>query len=124
MLNWTTLAASTAMLATVAAALPAGASSHATQMPGHGAHGGPNAAAMVKEMTEMNARMTQHLRASGDADRDFATMMIPHHQGAIDMAKALLARGTDPEMRRMAEQIIKDQEREIGEFEAWLEKRR
>ena len=46
---------------------------------------------------------------TGDPDRDFVTMMIPHHQGAIDMAKALLLYGKDPQMRRLAQEIITDQ---------------
>lgn len=50
---------------------------------------------------------------SGDADRDFATMMIPHHQGAIDMAVAELKFGRDPRLRRIAQEIIVDQQQEI-----------
>ena len=48
---------------------------------------------------------------SGDPDVDFAHMMIPHHQGAIDMAQVELARGKDPQLREMAEDIIKAQEK-------------
>lgn len=50
---------------------------------------------------------------SGDADRDFATMMIPHHQGAIDMAVAELEFGRDPTLRRIAQEIVVDQQQEI-----------
>jgi len=46
--------------------------------------------------------------------------MIPHHQGAIDMAKALLLDGKDPQMRRLAQEIITDQESEIQLMQLWL----
>lgn len=57
---------------------------------------------------------------TGDADVDFVKSMIPHHQGAIDMANIELRYGKDPELRKMAEQIIAAQEKEIAEMEAWL----
>ncbi len=59
---------------------------------------------------------------TGDPDRDFVTMMIPHHQGAIDMAKALLLYGKDPQMRRLAQEIITDQESEIQLMQLWLKR--
>lgn len=51
--------------------------------------------------------------ATGDADRDFATMMIPHHQGAVEMAEAELRFGHDPVLRRLAQGIIVEQRQEI-----------
>ena len=57
---------------------------------------------------------------TGDPDRDFVTMMIPHHQGAIDMAKVVLLYGKDPQMRRLAQEIITDQESEIQLMQLWL----
>ena len=57
---------------------------------------------------------------TGVPDRDFVTMMIPHHQGAIDMAKALLLYGKDPQMRRLAQEIIIDQQSEIQLMQLWL----
>ncbi|WP_446720468.1 DUF305 domain-containing protein [Mesorhizobium sp. 131-2-5] len=68
---------------------------------------------------EMNAAMDSMMdamqaRATGDVDRDFATMMIPHHQGAIDMAVAELRYGTNPQLRRIAQEIIVDQQQEIA----------
>src|SRR5262245_25050598 len=60
---------------------------------------------------------------TGEPDRDFATMMIPHHQGAIDMAKALLLYGKDPQMRRLAQEIITDQQSEIQLMQLWLKQR-
>ena len=59
---------------------------------------------------------------SGNVEVDFLRQMIPHHQGAIDMAKVELAHGKDPEIRKMAEKIIADQEKEIAEMKAWLKK--
>ena len=70
-------------------------------------------------MQSMSASMTRMDRGmanapmNGDIDHDFATMMIPHHQGAVDMAMAELSYGKDPVMRRLAQEIIVDQQSEI-----------
>ena len=68
---------------------------------------------------EMNAAMdrmmdSMQIRPTGDVDRDFAAMMIPHHQGAIDMAVAELRYGTNPQLKRIAQEIIVDQQQEIA----------
>ena len=66
-----------------------------------------NQAAMDKMMQGMK------ITPSGDVDRDFAAMMIPHHQGAVDMAQAELRYGHSAQLRRIARQIIASQPKEI-----------
>ena len=57
---------------------------------------------------------------SGNTDADFVRLMVPHHQGAIDMAKVQLLHGKDPQMRRLAQEIITDQQLEIELMQRWL----
>ena len=66
-----------------------------------------NAAAMNKMMTDMTIKPT------GDVDRDFVAMMVPHHQGAVDMAKAELNYGHNGQLRRLAQEIVATQQQEI-----------
>ena len=66
-----------------------------------------NDAAMNKMMADMT------IKPSGDVDRDFVEMMVPHHQGAIDMAKAELKYGHNEQLRRIAQEIIVTQQQEI-----------
>lgn len=86
------------------------------QMPGDEAH-----TALMAGMDRMNADMMVGGTAA-DLDVAFACSMIPHHRGAIDMAKAELQYGDDPWTRTLAEQIIVAQEKEVAEMLAWLEK--
>src|SRR4051812_42742105 len=67
-----------------------------------------NDAAMNKMMADMTIKPT------GDVDRDFVAMMVPHHQGAIDMARAELEYGHNEQLRRMAQQIVVVQQKEIA----------
>jgi uncharacterized protein (DUF305 family) len=75
----------------------------------------PNEAAFLAEndaaMTKMMAAM--EVKPSGDVDRDFVDMMVPHHQGAVDMARAVLRYGHNEQIRRLAQEIIVTQQQEI-----------
>ena len=75
--------------------------------------------AMMKNMETMHAAMA-HVEPSGNDDTDFANMMLPHHQAAVDMARTELLYGNDPQMRRLAQEIIADQESEIQLMQLWL----
>jgi hypothetical protein len=74
-----------------------------------------NDAAMNRMMNDMS------IRPSGSIDRDFAVMMIPHHQGAIDMARAELRYGSNERMRRIAQGIVVEQQQEIAAMQLILE---
>ncbi len=72
-------------------------------------------AAMSRMMQKMGA-----MKLTGVQDRDFMMMMTAHHQSAVDMAKVELRRGTHPELKSLARDIIKSQTKEILQMRSWL----
>lgn len=103
---------------------------------GHGAHAGQgrsmkNRRAMAPQPASTQELMAAHHKMmknmnqpyTGDADADFRIQMIPHHQGAIDMARVALRRANDPFTRQLAETIIVEQQREIYDMQNWLARR-
>ena len=98
-----------------------------TQGPDHPTHAGsiPPANPSWTELTSTMDKMHQAMSSvapSGDSDRDFVGLMLPHHQAAIGMAKSELLFGKSPEMRRLAQEIITDQQSEIDLMQLWLKK--
>jgi uncharacterized protein (DUF305 family) len=81
----------------------------------------PFSALMNDAMAVMDDGM-KRAPMNGVAEHDFVTMMIPHHQGAIDMAKAVLLYSKDPELRNLAQGIITEQQNEINVMLAWLQR--
>lgn len=83
---------------------------------GHGADG------HNELMDAMNMMMTKMkgMQMSGDVDKDFVTMMIPHHQSAVDMAENEISHGKHVEMKKFAQSVIDGQSKEIKEFQNWL----
>jgi len=83
--------------------------------------GGMNSPAdqsFAQGMGKMNTSMSA-APMTGNADHDFVAMMLPHHEGAVAMAKTELAYGKDPYLRQMARNIIAAQDKEIAEMRAW-----
>jgi uncharacterized protein (DUF305 family) len=76
---------------------------------------------MEQAMQKMHTGMAS-IKPSGDNDADFVRLMLPHHQAALDMAKAELKYGKDPQMRRLAQEIVTDQESEIELMQLWLKR--
>ena len=90
-----------------------------THSMGHVATHDTNWAALMKDMETMHAAMAA-AEPSGNKDADFVNLMLPHHQAAVDMARTELLYGSDPQMRRLAQEIIADQESEIELMQLWL----
>ena len=104
------------------------------QMPaaGHSGHAGmaqpasadANASPSTKAFQASGEEMMQGMNApyTGNADQDFAAQMIAHHQGAVSMARVELEYGKDPEMRKLARDIIQAQKKEIAFMKKWQAK--
>lgn len=84
-------------------------------------HDGPEAHALDEAMVKMHREMA--LPYTGDADADFIRGMIPHHQGAVDMANIVLKYGDDEQAKKLARNIIRAQKSEIAWMKRWLEQR-
>jgi uncharacterized protein (DUF305 family) len=76
---------------------------------------------LQESMAKMHAATSQ-LNPSGRSAADFVRLMIPHHQAAIDMAKVELVCDNDPVLRRLAQEMITDQQQEIEVMQQWLQK--
>lgn len=82
----------------------------------------PGDRALVQPMMGMHQSMSG-MKLSGDADRDFLAMMIPHHESAIGMANAELQYGRDAKVKALAREIVAAQQREITQMHGWLNAR-
>jgi uncharacterized protein (DUF305 family) len=80
-----------------------------------------NWSALSDAMKTMH-RSVAEVSASKDSDLNFVNLMLPHHQAAVDMAKAQLQYGVDPQMRRLAQEIVTDQQSEMELMRLWLKR--
>jgi uncharacterized protein (DUF305 family) len=81
----------------------------------------PSPSAEAYKQANMKMHTGMNVEFTGDADVDFVNGMIPHHEGAVDMAKIVIKFGKDPELRKLAEDIIKAQDTEIAFMKKWRE---
>ncbi len=71
----------------------------------------------------MGAMMNKEIKIYNDIDKDYAAQMIPHHQSAVEMAKAYLKFGKEPELLKLCEEIVREQNIEITQLQNWLGKK-
>jgi uncharacterized protein (DUF305 family) len=111
-----------AFAALVAAVLVGGPA--AAQHANHGASANDGAATRAFRAANAKMHKDMDIRYSGNADRDFVAGMIAHHEGAVEMARIVIRHGADPEIRALAEGIVRDQEKEIAQMRAWQARNR
>ncbi len=97
---------------------------------GHGSHARESSSASSKSTTTASTKKYQQInenmhksmdiKFTGDADKDFLAAMIPHHQGAVEMAEVVLQHGKNPKIRQLAQEIITLQKKEIAEMKQLL----
>ena len=97
---------------------------------GHGSHAGHSSSASNKSTTAVSTKKYQQIndnmhksmdiKFTGDADKDFLAAMIPHHQGAVEMAEVVLQHGKNSKIRQLAQEIITMQKKEIAEMKQLL----
>lgn len=97
---------------------------------GHGSHAGHSSSASNKSTPTVSTKKYQQIndnmhksmdiKFTGDADKDFLAAMIPHHQGAVEMAEVVLQHGKNPKIRQLAQEIITMQKKEIAEMKQLL----
>lgn len=114
-----------AIIAAIALALASTGTLAQETMTDHSGHAMPamndmpaSSAAFLAVNDAMHSAMTMEM--TGDADVDFIHGMIPHHQGAVDMARIVLEHGSDPEVRKLAQDVIAAQKSEIAWMRDWL----
>ena len=94
---------------------------------GHRMDGGTDGTGTPAQRAFRDAAARMHadmgVPSSGDVDLDFARGMVPHHQGAVDMAEVELRHGTDPEMRSLATKVVRTQREEVRQMREWIARR-
>ncbi len=116
---WRWVILSAGIVSTMLCAVAIQGQHHPSMHMGDEAAAGSAWSELSSSMEKMHAAMTL-VKPTGESDVDFVRLMLPHHQAAIDMAKTQLLFGKDPQMRRLAQEIITDQQSEIELMKVWL----
>ncbi|WP_408646990.1 CopM family metallochaperone [Trinickia dabaoshanensis] len=117
------LALGAAPLSALAATMASPSSTaEAQSAPAENQNADGDSTAAFKAADEHMMQSMQGEAYTGNADEDFVSRMIPHHQGAVDMAEVEAKYGKDPQLKRLAAQIIKSQRREIDFMKSWQAK--